>query len=183
MTRTAGRRWAVCVALALLPSACAGQADQNDSLAYEGTADPVREPQLCTVTRVVDGDTLECATLGRVRLIGIDTPERAQEPFGTTAAAALASLIPRNGEVLLEDDVERRDQYGRALRYVWVDGRMVNWLLVRSGYAVLLTYPPNVQYVEWFRSAQEAARDSGSGLWSVDGFECTPLDFRRGACR
>jgi len=143
----------------------------------------VRETQPCTVTRVVDGDTLECDPVGRVRLIGIDTPERAQQPFGAMAAQSLAGMIPSDGEVLLESDVENQDQYGRALRYVWVDGSMVNWMLVRTGYAVLLTYPPNVQYVDVLTEAQTAAREDAAGLWGVDGFACPPQEYRRGSCR
>jgi len=148
-----------------------------------GPTVPVRELLPCTVTRIVDGDTLDCAPLGRVRLIGIDTPERAQEPFGALATQALERLIPKSREVFVEADVEDRDRYDRALRYVWVDGHMVNWALVRSGFAVLLTYPPNVQYVDWFRAAQDQASDEAAGLWSVDGFGCEPREFRRGACR
>jgi hypothetical protein len=56
--------------------------------------------------------------------------------------------------MVLECDVERRDRYGRMLAYVWVDGQMVNWALVRQGWAVVLTYPPNVKYVDWFTEAQ-----------------------------
>lgn len=148
-----------------------------------GPTAPVRELRPCTVTRIVDGDTLDCRPLGRVRLLGIDTPERGQEPFGSVATQALSSLIPGNGEVLLEADVENRDRYDRALRYVWADGRMVNWALVRTGYAVLLTYPPNVQYVEWLRVAQDSAQAEGAGLWGMDGFDCSPQAYRRGTCR
>ncbi|NIR40655.1 MAG: hypothetical protein GWN07_32915, partial [Actinobacteria bacterium] len=75
------------------------------------------------------------------------------------------------GRVLLELDVERRDRYGRLLAYVWADGAMVNWQLVRQGWAVLLTYPPNVAYVEWFTSAQRRAREEQVGLWATPAFD------------
>ncbi len=147
-----------------------------------GPAAPIRETVSCTVERVVDGDTLVCEPVGRIRLLGIDTPELAQEPFGSLAAEALEALVPENGRVRVERDVEDRDQYGRALRYVWVDGTMVNWALVRRGYAVLLTYQPNAQWVEALEAAQEAAREEGLGLWSEGGFDCEPRDFRSGRC-
>ena len=113
----------------------------------------------------------------------MDTPERAQEPFAAMSTDALQALIPPSGEVLVEADVEDRDQFDRALRYVWVDGLLLNWAMVRTGHAVLLTYPPNVQYVDWLTAAQDAAREEGAGLWSVDGFACPPLEYRRGSCR
>jgi micrococcal nuclease len=147
-----------------------------------GPATPVRQTEPCVVTRVIDGDTLDCVPFGRVRLIGMDTPEAAQRPFGAMATEALARLIPEGGAVRLERDVEPTDRYGRTLGYVWVDGLLVNWALVRRGFAVLLTYPPNVQYVDWLTSAQTAARTEGLGLWAVDGFACPPVEFRRGRC-
>ena len=113
----------------------------------------------------------------------MDTPESGQEPFGSIATDALDELLPEDGEVEVEADVENRDRYGRALRYVWSEGVMLNWAMVRNGYAVLLTYPPNVQYVDWFRSAQEAAREQDAGLWAMDGFACPPQAYRRGECR
>ena len=63
-----------------------------------------------------------------------------------------------------------------------VDGTMVNWAMVRDGYAVLLTYQPNVQWVESLEAAQAAAREEGLGLWSMEGFDCPPRDFRSGRC-
>jgi micrococcal nuclease len=112
----------------------------------------------------------------------MDTPEAGQEPFGDMATEALTNLIPTGTEVLLEPDVEARDRYDRLLGYIWADGTLVNWALVRQGFAVLLTYPPNVQYVEWLTAAQTAARADSVGLWAVDGFACPPSEFRRGRC-
>lgn len=136
----------------------------------------------CIVVRIVDGDTIECRRLGRVRLIGMDTPEMSQGPFGVEAAVALAALIPVGTPASLEQDVEPRDRYNRVLAYVWRDSVMVNWQLVRNGWAVLLTYPPNVRYVEWFTDAQRLAREENKGLWGRGGFNCIPVDRRRGRC-
>jgi micrococcal nuclease len=147
-----------------------------------GPRHAVRPTSACTVARIVDGDTIECRGAGQIRLIGIDTPELDQAPFGVQAAAALAALIPRGSGVRLERDVEARDQYGRLLAYVWLGDILVNWRMVREGWAVLLTYPPNVQYVEWFTAAERHAREEGRGLWATRGFACRPSDRRRGRC-
>jgi micrococcal nuclease len=153
-----------------------------EAVLSEGPPRPVRETVPCELTRVVDGDTIECSRVGRVRLIGMDTPESGQEPYGGVATQALWSLLEKAATVALERDVELRDRYGRMLAYVWADGVMVNWALVRQGWAVVLTYPPNVQYVDWFTEAQRVAREEGVGLWGIGGFECLPRDRRWGRC-
>lgn len=143
---------------------------------------PVRPTAPCVVARIVDGDTFECERGPRVRLIGIDAPELSQRPYGLLAFEALAGLMPAGSRVQLERDVEPTDRYGRRLAYVWRDSVMINWAMVRNGWAMLLTYPPNVQYVERFQAAQREARDEGAGLWAMGGFDCPPSARRRGRC-
>ena len=147
-----------------------------------GPTRPRRQTVACTVTRITDGDGIVCHRIGRVRLIGIDTPEMNQRPFGQQAAAALSSLIRVGSVVQLEPDVEAQDPYRRALAYVWVGRTMVNWRMVRDGWAVLLTYPPNVQYVDAFAEAERRAREEKQGLWATGGFDCAPADHRRNRC-
>ena len=124
------------------------------------------------VTRVVDGDTVEASYRGAIidiRMIGIDTPETVHpsepvECFGP-AASRFTTASLSGDTVRLEFDVERRDQYGRSLAYIWDEGKLFNLLLVRRGLATVSTYPPNVRYVERFTAAQQQARATGQGLW------------------
>lgn len=131
------------------------------------------------VSRVVDGDTLVVNINGRearVRLIGIDTPEtvapgRPVECFGPEASAFTNDQIQRAGRrVLLEKDVSETDRNGRLLRYVWLlderGPRLLNYELVTRGYALAISYPPDVRYQESFRAAQREARDERRGLWA-----------------
>jgi micrococcal nuclease len=129
---------------------------------------------LAQVVRVIDGDTTVVATGGleyRVRYIGIDTPETVDprkpvECYGREASQRNRELV--EGETVeLEKDVSETDQYDRLLRYVWVDGEMVNAILVSEGYAVVVTYPPDVKYQELFLELQRQARAEGQGLWSA----------------
>ena len=139
----------------------------------------------CRVTRVADGDTFRaaCPEAERVRLLLIDAPERDQPPFGARARLELARLLPVGTPVTLELDVRARDQFGRLLAYAFLgDGRMVNEEMVRSGFAVVLIYPPNVRYVERIRAGAADARAGRRGLWAVDGFACTPKEHRRRRC-
>lgn len=135
------------------------------------------------VVRVSDGDTLvvqlDPNRQEKVRLLGIDTPEMAQKPWGERAKAFTEKLAL--GKIVrLESDVQPRDQYGRLLAYAYVGKTFINYELVRQGYAMLLTYPPNVAHVEEFTRAQKLAREEGKGIWNPkDGLNQSPRDFRR----
>ena len=181
----------VCVALAIPSddaprSECAGTEDCSWRSSTAGSiAPPVRPADdRCRVERVTDGDTFVCAGGRRVRLLLIDAPEMQQGPYGARARRELQRLIAPGTTVRLEYDVEKRDRYGRTLAYVYdPPGTLVNEAMLRSGYAVVIVYPPNVQYVERMRAAATDAREAKRGLWATNAFDCTPRDYRRGRCR
>jgi micrococcal nuclease len=143
---------------------------------------PVQHEVRCLVRKVVDGDTFYCGDGRKVRLIGVDSPEGRQDPFGAEARRALAGMLPLGLVVRLEHDVASTDRYGRLLAYAWDGQILVNEAMVRDGWAVLYTVPPNVKYAERFERAQSEARARGTGLWAHNGFACLPKDFRRRAC-
>jgi len=148
------------------------------------TGEPGGDIDACTVAHLSDGDTVICVERNeRVRLLLIDAPEMAQQPWGDSARAALEALIPEGRTARLEYDVERRDIYGRLLAYLWLpDGRMVNEEMARGGYVVLLHYPPNSLHLERIRSAVAEAAGAHRGLWATPAFDCLPVDFRAGRC-
>jgi micrococcal nuclease len=124
------------------------------------------------VTKHTDGDTLWLSGVGKVRLIGMDTPEvfGEVECFGREASAFVERVVPLGTEVRYRLGVDERDRYGRALAYVWLrDGRFLNRLLVARGYAQPLTVPPNVEYEDLFVRAAAHARAAGRGLWGRPG--------------
>ncbi len=148
------------------------------------TAAPGPDDAACIIERVSDGDTVSCEDGRRIRRLLIDTPERKQEPYGERAKGELEKLLPAGTEARVELDVRPRDQYGRTLAYLYTpDGKMVNREMVRRGYAVVLTYPPNVRYVDDMRSAQSSAQKAKRGLWATPAFDCPPRDYRAGRCR
>ena len=153
--------------LAAASIACASSQQDNDD---------------CVILRVADGDTFTCRDGRKVRLIGIDSPEPEQRPFGTRARQELIRLVPLGSSVRLEHDVTFTDRYGRRLAYVWRGPTLVNEAMVHGGWAVLFTVPPNVKYGERFSRAQNEARTRGAGLWGERGFDCLPADFRRRRC-
>ena len=131
---------------------------------------PGRETAL--VTRVIDGDTIEVELGGqtvRIRYIGIDTPETVDpsspvECYGLEASERNRELVAGR-TVELEKDVSETDQYGRLLRYVYVEDLMVNEQLVLDGYATSFTFPPDVKYQDRLVTAQMEALNAGRGLW------------------
>lgn len=125
------------------------------------------------VERVVDGDTLIAEVDGereRIRLLRIDAPEVARdgdpgECLGDAATAALTELLPPGARIDLATDVEVRDRYGRLLAHVWVDGTWVNGTMLATGFADVLTIPPNVAHDDEVRAAAADARRGAVGLW------------------
>jgi micrococcal nuclease len=67
--------------------------------------------------------------------------------------------------VRLVFDAERRDVYDRLLAYVYLGDTFVNAELVRRGFARTLTIPPNTRFASLFDRLEQAAADTGKGLW------------------
>jgi micrococcal nuclease len=106
--------------------------------------------------------------IGKVRLIGVDTPEvfGKTQCFGHAASTFTERLLPPGARVRYRLGTDPRDRYGRALAYVYLeDGRMFNELLAERGYATPLTIPPNVEFADRFVAAARRARNAGRGLW------------------
>jgi len=129
--------------------------------------------EVASVVYVVDGDTIDVSIEGvsfRVRYIGIDTPET-DEPYFQEATSKNAGFV-QGQTVTLVKDMSETDQYGRILRYVLVGDTFANYELVRQGYAMASTYPPDVACSEFFAQAQNTAATEGAGLWAA-----TPTPF------
>ena len=136
------------------------------------------------VVEVYDGDTVGViinTKREKVRLTGIDAPETGQPPWGAMAKQYLQTLVGEAGrQVKLEFDVEQRDQHGRILAYLRTpDGKHINLLMVKNGYAMLYTVPPNVRYANELAAAQTEAREKKIGIWSDQGLKERPGDYRK----
>lgn len=127
-----------------------------------------------TVTEVLDGDTIRVNLSGKdytVRYIGIDTPEIAHnsketDQFYGQEARSLNTWLVLNKTVFLEKDVSETDRYGRLLRYVYLsDGTMVNYIIIRLGYAKQLTYQPDVKNAELFGAGVLLAKQEKRGIF------------------
>jgi len=118
------------------------------------------------VERVIDGDTIELRGGKRVRLLGIDSPEKKQY-YCEEATERLRQLV-EGKDVTLEKDVTNRDKYGRLLRYVYAGRVFVNLEMVKEGYAVLFTTPRNVKHLNELMKAEDEAKLKGIGVWNLN---------------
>ena len=127
-----------------------------------------------TVSRIIDGDTVELEGGERVRYLMVNTPETTggkNECYGSNAVTFNTDLV-LGKEVELRYDVEREDQFGRTLAYVTVDGMEVNRLIIERGFGCLLHIPPNGDdRLDEFKMLEQTARLSMRGLWGV----CDPI--------
>jgi len=123
----------------------------------------IKKPTINTVTHIVDGDTFDIASGERIRMIGIDTPERG-EFFYKEASVRLGELIDGK-EVVLINDISKTDRYGRLLKHVYYGDVWINKQMIDEGFAKLVTFPPDVSHVEVFEQSQQEARKAGVGMW------------------
>jgi endonuclease YncB( thermonuclease family) len=115
------------------------------------------------VTRVIDGNTVEMERLGKVRLIGVNTPEK-ERCYDDVATRFTRDRL--EGHVVqYEIGAEPKDRYDRTLAYLSREGVLHNKDLLSAGYAKVLTVPPNDKYEERFEGAQRKAKKTGMGLW------------------
>ncbi|MDO9445543.1 MAG: thermonuclease family protein [Dehalococcoidia bacterium] len=131
-----------------------------------GVLVPVAGALPVQVERIVDGDTLDvrsAETSIRVRLYGVNTPERGEACF----AEATDRLTVLAGEVVqLLPDARLQDPFDRELRYVYTeDGVLIDEALVREGYG--LAWRDDGSKRDAIIAAEEEARAAGRGcLWA-----------------
>ncbi|WP_096215737.1 thermonuclease family protein [Enterobacter hormaechei] len=120
------------------------------------------------IVRVLDGDTVEILDPGnrltRVRLAGIDAPEKSQ-PFGQRSRQELSSMVVQRHVTVTGSDTDR---YGRLLGTVWLGATDVNAEQIRKGLAWAYRYhgkPARSDYA----TLEDEARRQATGLWSVPG--------------
>ena len=147
------------------------------------------QTQNYTVENIEDGDTITIINLDgvseRIQLSGIDAPEDTENAklkldirkkglskdalleIGEQATKFLKSEVAAGQKVTLQGDLSQRDKYGRIPAIVINDkGDSLNLLMVKEGYAILLTrYPLEEKFKAAIEEAQQHARSSNNGLW------------------
>lgn len=131
------------------------------------------EAQDGKVVGVIDGDTFDMMQGGkkiRVRMFGIDAPERKQDYY-QKSKEALSSMIFQK-RVRLKS--KGRDRYKRELAEVYVGDKWINYEMVYAGMAWHFTrYSKDARVAK----AEQLARTAKRGLWSMKAV--APWEFRR----
>ncbi|MEW6444639.1 MAG: thermonuclease family protein [Pseudomonadota bacterium] len=133
---------------------------------------------------VADGDTLRLDDGRKVRLIGVNAPERAHDgrpadPFADEAHALLQRLVREHGGRLgLRLGEESRDRHGRLLAQAYLpDGASIEARLLSAGLATRVAIPPNVHNQDCLTRAEDEARRAGRGVWSLPAYR-QPVEAR-----
>ena len=117
------------------------------------------------VVGISDGDTITVLHNNRgekVRLYGIDTPEKRQD-FGNKAKQFTSNMV--FGKYVEVESVTK-DRYGRTVGLVYINGQCLNEELVRAGFAwVYIKYCKKAICTDW-RRLEAAAKANKNGLWS-----------------
>ena len=149
---------------------------------YEGFFQTISNDQRIPAdfVRHVDGDTTVLRIDGKerkVRFLLIDTPETVKpntkvQPFGLAASNRTKELLSTTSEITFEyDQGNKKDRYGRALGYIFVDGTLLQKTLVREGLArVAYVKEPNTKYLSELEQAQEQAKSESLRIWSIPGY-------------
>lgn len=143
------------------------------------------------VTKVIDGDTFKMSNGEKVRLMGIDTPEKFEsdkldrqsgqsgrdkeiiKKLGEASSEYVRKLVEGKKVTLVKDPgYDDRDKYGRLLRYIYMeDGTFVNAKILEDGYANVF-YSKQISKMDQFKKLEREARENKRGLWGeVDGLK------------
>ena len=133
------------------------------AVAHERPSGIPDEAKYVKVDRVTDGDTIVLMDSTRVRLHGIDTPERDQ-PYGSEATAALESMV-ETSVYIIEVDTDRYERMVGQL-YHSTEGYDINASMVCAGHAWWYErYSPDSKLLE---GCQEEAQGAPKGLWDSE---------------
>lgn len=128
------------------------------------------------VVNVVDGDTIDVQPPGgdrvRVRFIGIDTPETVDprkpvQCYGPEASARMKELLTDKMVTLQSKPDEDKDQYGRLLRYVFLNGQDIGARMLEEGYAQSLCKRYPHPKCDSYEQLQVKAQSMHLGRWSA----------------
>lgn len=134
------------------------------------------------ITRVVDGDTIQLNDGRKIRLIGVDTPEKydgSKLTNDSKKSGKSKEIIKQEGErssdftkklcegkkCKLVFDKNKFDRYNRTLAYVVLeDGKVLNEEIIKNGYGIAYTsfyFKDKIKYLK----LENEARNNKVGLW------------------
>ncbi len=148
---------------------------QAKCLAPEG-GEPVQ------VKRVIDGDTLVLQDGRRVRLIGVNAPERARdrqpgEPLAERARDVVEMFVRQTDRLMLYPGADTQDRFGRTLAHLFNSaGESLEEKMLVQGVARHLVIGRNDRFQKCLEQAEMSARQKREGLWALSFYEVREFD-------
>ena len=159
-----------------------GSAPETDTCGQTSAANSSRRTLTGTVVGVGDGDTATVRDTDSkrhtIRLFAIDAPENGQD-FGQASRSNLSSLIFKKPVCVA---VVEKDQYGRDVGIVYLDGEDINLSQVSAGMAWHYKSHQHQQSAtdKWMYSrAEDQARSESRGLWKQAASAVPPWEYRK----
>ena len=107
--------------------------------------------------------------------IAVDTPESVHptkevQAYGVEASNFTKEKLQNAKKIELEFDnnSDKTDKYNRYLAWVWVDGELLQKLLVSNGYAEVAYLYGEYKYTELLKELEKKAKNEGIGIWDKD---------------
>lgn len=124
------------------------------------------------VDHVYDGDTIKLIDGRKLRLIGINTPERGRngkkdEPFYQAAKKQLQQIIKKNNnQIKVVFGKDKRDRYKRFLAHIFtMENENITARLIKKGMGFTVAIPPNIQLLDCYQNAEYKAQKNQRGIW------------------
>jgi len=132
--------------------------------------------QEITINRVIDGDTVELGNNLKVRLLGINTPEKNMPNY--QEAKEFLEIQTKNKQAQIE--YTETDRYGRILGYIFIENQNINEQILKEGLGHLYYYEKDSHYNN-LKAAETYARNNQLGIWQKSQystcFQLIELDY------
>lgn len=125
--------------------------------------------------KCVDGDTVVLMINGKktkIRFLAVDTPESVHptkdvELYSKEASTNTCNLLKNATTIDVEYDSnsDQKDKYDRYLAWIWVDGNLLQEIMIREGFARVSYVYGNYKYLDKLCSLQYKAMEEKKGIW------------------
>ncbi len=137
-----------------------------------------QEPIHGVVVNVTDGDIVtvwEKEKQYKIRLYGIDTPEKKQD-FGMKAKKFTANMVFNKSLTVIPKEI---DKYGKIVGIIYIGQKCLNEELVKNGLAWVYKKYCSEPFCDKWLKLEKEARENKFGLW-IDTDSVPPWNFRKG---
>ena len=132
----------------------------------------VKNRKEVVLEKCVDGDTAHFMIGNKkikARFLAIDAPEISgtPEPFGLEASEYACSLLEGADQIEIAYDTksDKQDKYGRDLVWVYVDGKLLQEIMVDEGLAEVAYIYGEYEYVGELQRVEKRAKSQHVGIW------------------